>query len=340
MKIKIFLSLLGFIFLGISAVAGYFYFLKNIRTPFSPISSARQIFVILPGQGVKEIAENLEKDKIIADDFYFKVYSWLSDTQTRFQAGEYSLGPAMNIPQIVGVLISGHIVSRDIWVTIPEGFSLKEIIARLEEKSFKSVVFPSDISDYQSKYPFLADSPSNANVEGFLFPDTYKFTEKSSSEDIIKKFFDNFQNKLSPDLKEEIRKQNKTIYEIITMASLIEKEISRDPDRAIVSGILWKRISVGMPLQVDATVCYAKSASYKNCYPIYKDDLALDSLYNTYKYTGLPPTPISNPGLAAIKSAIFPQSSDYWFYLSKPNGETVFSRTFEEHNKARALYLK
>jgi len=326
--------------IAVSAAAGYFYFLQNVKTPLGPASAPKKAFAVLPGQGVKEIAKKLEDEKIIGDDFYFEIYAWLSDTEKRFQAGEYELTPAMNIPQIVGILISGKAISQEVRVTVPEGVTFKEIVSRFENSGFKIGDDLPKAGDYKDEFSFLADSPDDASLEGFLFPDTYNFFKKSSADDIFKKFLDNFNKKLSSNLREEIKRQNKKIHETVTMASVIEKEVAKDPDRAIVSGILWKRLAAGMPLQADATICYAKLADFKGCYPIYRDDLDIDSLYNTYKYKGLPPGPISNPGLAAIEAAIFPQESDYWFYLSKPDGETVFSKTLDEHNKAKALYLR
>jgi len=151
------------------------------------------------------------------------------------------------------------------------------------------------------------------------------------------KMLANFDEKITPDLRKEITKQKKTIFEIITMASLIEKEVAMDEDRAIVSGILWKRIKLGIPLQVDATITYITG---KNNTKISLNDTKINSPYNTYKYRGLPPGPIANPGIAAIRAAIFPKSSPYLFYLSAPDGRTIFSKTLEEHNTAKTRYLR
>lgn len=340
MKVKISVALL---LIGATAAAvvagGYVYFLQIVKTPHNQTAPIKKIIAVAPGQGVKEIAAQLEQEEIIADDFYFNLYVRITRTEKRFQAGEFELTSAMNIPQIVGTLISGATLPREARITVPEGFTAKEIRARLEENNlFVGDAFLT-LNGYQDRYSFLADAPALAGMEGFLFPDTYHFFKKSSAEDIVKKFLDNFEKKLSDNLREELKRRQRTIFEAVITASLIEKEVARDPDRAIVSGILWKRLSVGMPLQVDATVCYAKTQEFKNCHPILKDDLEIVSSYNTYQQRGLPPGPISNPGLAALEAAVFPQESEYWYYLSKPDGETVFSKTLEEHNRARALYL-
>jgi len=146
----------------------------------------------------------------------------------------------------------------------------------------------------------------------------------------------NFNKKITSDLREEIEKQNKTIFEIITMASLLEKRCGAKKIK-IVSGILWKRINHNIPLQVDATIVYITS---KQTIKIPKEDLEIDSPYNTYKFRGLPIAPICNPGLESIKAAIYPEDSDYFYYLSTLEGKTIFSKTLKEHNIAKARYLK
>jgi len=192
--------------------------------------------------------------------------------------------------------------------------------------------------DFSSNYVFLKSKPKNISLEGYLFPDTYEVAYGEELEDIVEKMLDNFDKKLSQRLRNlGITKQGKTVFEIITMASLIEKEVKSLEDKKIVSGILWKRINAGIGLQVDATVTYITG---KKSTRVSKQETEIDSLYNTYKYRGLPLGPISNPGLESIEAATYPQSSDHWYYLSAPDGETIFSKTLEEHNIAKAEHLK
>lgn len=186
-------------------------------------------------------------------------------------------------------------------ITIPEGFSAQDI-----DKKF------SDIN--LTKQGELLKIIQEKKLEGYLFPDTYFFHNNDSAEAILQKMQDNFEKKINSQIREEISRQQKTLPEIIIMASLLEKEILDIKERKIASGILWKRLKVGMALQVDAAPA-------------------------TYKERGLPFQPISNPGLDSILAALYPIESGYWYYLSKPTGETVFSKTLEEHNLARAKYL-
>lgn len=232
-------------------------------------------------------------------------------------------------------------------VTIPEGSSLREIENRLLEAgitraqnlpAFAIEAFRNPSASFS--YDFFKDAPGEASLEGFLFPDTYRFWLDSPAEAAVKKFLDNFDKKLIPDWRAEIEKRNRKIYDVIIMASLIEKEVKSDEDRALVSGILWKRLEAGMKLDVDFTICYIKARQGKECLPITADDKKINSPYNTYLYAGLPKGPISNPGEAAIKSAIFPEANPHWYYLSTPDGKTIFSKTLDEHNAAIRRYLK
>lgn len=231
---------------------------------------------------------------------------------------------------IFGVLVLGVIFLRpssplpepeEIIVTIPEGYTARQIGELLEKTGlFKKEEFVS----------FAADE------EGFLFPDTYRFFKITTPEKVIEKIKNNFENKVKEFLP-EIARQKKSLLDIVIMASLIEKEVSNAEDRALVSGILWKRIKEGIGLQVDASLTYILE---KKGDELTQKDLKIDSLFNTYKYRGLPKGPISNPGLDAIRAAIFPKNSLYLFYLSDKEGVTHYAKNFEEHKENKLHYLR
>jgi UPF0755 protein len=299
----------GIFILSLLLFSLMFLFLWGIFLPKEKISSLK-IFSVEKGQGLFEIGENLEKEGLIKSKIFFNFYLILIRKEKNLQAGKYFLSSSMNIPQIAQKIISGDIAK--VKVTIPEGFTVREIEERL------SIELPGD------------------NLEGYLFPDTYYFPIDVSGEEVVKIMRENFEKKISP-YKEEIEKSGKTIQEIIIMASLIEKEVKTKEEKELVSGILWKRLKNGIPLQVDATITYITG---KKATKIPKEDLQIDSPYNTYKYKGLPPFPICNPGLESILAALYPKESDYWYYLSTPDGKTLFFKTLEEHNLAKAKYLK
>lgn len=326
-KIKFicFISSVILIFLAICATGGYFFIRYQLNTPLSS-QSAEQTFVIEKGQGVKQIALDLEKAGLIKSKIIFEYYVWYKDWVARLQAGEYSLSPLLSVSQIAETIAKGEVVLREVKVTIPEGFTLKQIDQRLSESGLIKL---GELINFNL-------SNSSSNLEGYLFPDTYRFDQEASLDDIISKMLDNFDQKLDKNLRAEIEKQNKTIKDIIIMASIIEKEVATYDDLQMVSGVFWGRLNINYPLESCATIAYILGID-KWRYSI--KDTEVNSPYNTYQNQGLPPGPISNPGLLAIKAAVYPTETDYRFFLSKPDGETVFSRTYEEHLENRAKYL-
>lgn len=302
-----------------------------------------QLFIVEKGQGLLNIAANLEDQDLIKNKLFFQIYLTWQGKSRQLQAGEYLLSPAMNIPEIAAEILAGS--SREEKITIIEGWTLRNIGQYFEDKEmFSSTELFSltgppmggSANDHSLEFDFLKDKPENISLEGYLFPDTYYIREKEPKE-IINKALENFNDKLTPDLRIEIEEQNKTIFEIVTMASLLEKEVRTLEDKKLVSGILWKRLDSRIPLQSCATIIYILD---KKTTKVTTTDTQIDSLYNTYKYPGLPLGPICNPGLESIVAAIYPEKSAFWYHLSTPEGETIFSRNLEEHNIAKARYLK
>ena len=220
--------------------------------------------------------------------------------------------------------------TSDIVVLIPEGFTLEKIQESLDESGIAGAGRLSETAKperWAEEFPFLKIIPGRVTtLEGFLFPDTYRFEKHDTAEAVVRKFLKNF---------EEKTKGLGVTYKTVTLASILEREVPVK-DMSLAAGVLLHRLNAGVPLQADATLVYALGR------PITASDPeTLDSPYNTYRYLGLPPTPISNPGLEAIKAALNPAASEYWYYLSRrDNGETIFSATLEEHNAARAKYLR
>jgi UPF0755 protein len=185
--------------------------------------------------------------------------------------------------------------------------------------------------DLQNQFPFLT---KNQGLEGYLFPDSYLIDQNASPKDIAKQMLENFEKKIEPILP-EVKKSNKNLFQIITIASMLEKEVKTYQDKQIVAGILWKRADNNLPLQVDSTLLYFQTSEHPSLL-----DKDVDSPYNTYNRSGLPKGPISNPGFESIKAAIYPEKTNYWFYLSAKDGTTIFSKTLGEHLINKAKYLK
>ena len=313
----LFLSFISFII--ICFIGGYFFVKHQIITPFTN-EDAEQAFIIEIGEGLNQVALHLEEAGLIRNRIWFISYVVYKGWAAQLQAGEYSLNPSFNIPQIARKIAGGEAFFQDVEITIPEGFDLKKIDARLSKAGL--------IESGELLKQF--------ELEGYLFPDTYRFSKDDGIDRIIVKMRENFDRKIDNNLLGKIEQQGKTIEEIIIMASLLEKEVRSDEDREIVSGIFWKRLGNNYPLQSCATIAYVLGED-KLRYST--EDTKVDSPYNTYQNIGFPPGPICNPGLSAIQAAIEPQDNDYNFFLSKPDGETVFSKTLEEHNLNKAKYL-
>ncbi|MCL5667368.1 MAG: endolytic transglycosylase MltG [Patescibacteria group bacterium] len=245
-------------------------------------------------------------------------------------------------------------------VTIIEGWAGQDIAYYLEKKGVANAKdFLDSIKSYDvAKYPLLADKPENADLEGYLFPDTYRisksdknnqFTGMQLSSQLIGKMLDNFNAKFTPEMRQAAKDRNMSVYQIITLASIIEKESGNSPaepksqaqldqERATIAGVFYNRLKIGQPLESDATINFITN---KNDPAASSADLSVNSPYNTYKYAGLPPGPICNPSLSSIKAALNPIQSDYYYFLHKqPSGEAVFSKTFAEHVQNKLKYLK
>jgi UPF0755 protein len=197
---------------------------------------------------------------------------------------------------------------------------------------------------FTEEFPFL-ENLNAQSLEGFLFPDTYRFSPETEARAIVEKMLLTFQNKVFQELESKFRESPQSILDIIIMASMIERESAKPEDRRMTSDILWRRLEIGMPLQVDATVIYAWQRinprwSLEGRPRLSFADLKVDSPYNTYRVRGLPPGPIANPGLDSIRAALNPMNNEYWFYLSPSDGTTHYSRTFEEHTALKAKLFR
>jgi len=317
--------------------------------PVEQNSDKEVIFSVERGQGSRDIGLNLEKQGLIRLSPVFRVYVLTIGKASGLKAGDYILSPSMNMVQIADKLFSGDVIKEKI--TIIEGWSLRDIAAYFEDKGFFSAddfydVVGSPMLSYSSKafspeFDFIDGKPKALSLEGYLFPDTYEKTSKESLESVIDKMLVNFGKKLNPELRAEIENQGKSIFEIVTMASILEKEVRTLEDKKIVSGIFWGKIEKGEPLRSCATVAYIlgrENWTFDEMRAEIASGTQIDSPYNTYKYKGLPFGPICNPGLDSIIAAIYPQETDYWYYLSTREGETIFSKTLDEHNAAKAKY--
>jgi len=307
---------------------------------YQPKSGSTQkiIFNIEKGDGIEKIADKLKEAGFIDNKLSFEWYSLISGKR-KIIAGDHPLSKNMSIVEVLDELNSSRNLNKERSITIIEGWTITDIANYLDGYGIASssdFIKATKLDNWKNKYEYLKSAEGDT-VEGFLFPDTYRIFEDASVDDIIAKMLDNFDRKFSDTMRSDASSQNKSIFEIITMASIIEREAKFPQDRKMVSDIFWKRIEIDMPLQSDATVNYVTKKSSLRPSGL---DLETDSPYNTYKYRGLTPGPISNPGLASIQAALYPIKNDYYYFLTEVTGRAVFAKTFDGHKANIEKYLE
>ena len=296
---------------------------------FSPPSNfpAGDIITVSTGATVDSIAFELKQKGIIRSADIFTLLLKVSGHQTGLIAGDYLFANSENVAIVAARLVLGRFDLTPVKVTVPEGTTAAEIDNILAAKlpAFNS-------HQYFNKQQFLDLAKSD---EGYLFPDTYYFPPTESAADVVATMRGNF-NKQIISVEPEIQSFGKPLSDIVIVASMLEKEAATDNDRRIIAGIIWKRLSIGMPLQIDSTLTYALGIS---TYHLTQSDLMSASPYNTYRYKGLPPTPIGNPGIDAIEDAAEPISTPYLYYVSDKTGTIYYSTTLAEQNKEIQQHL-
>lgn len=321
-------------------MVGSFFYIYN-RVYFSQGSAAGlKNIVVENGDNALVVGEKLAKGNIVAGKYYFVFYLWSTGKLHSIVAGVYEFPRGMQIPEAARIVTGGEVVQMRVKVTFPEGWTMKDYAERLTANGLAGADFlelatkPTQVM--RETYPFLNELPAKATLEGYLFPDTYYFSKDAVAADIVKKMLDTFSVKVATAVKNELGQQKKSFFEIVTMASIVEGEVTDDGDRKIVAGLFWNRLANEMPLQSDATLEYALGTK-KIQHSI--AETKINSPYNSYQNKGLPPGPVSNPGLASILAALNPQQTDYVYFLSDPKtGQTVFAKTFEQHIANKAKY--
>jgi len=307
---KIYLTLVG--------VVIFFILVFALSPP--ALFPSKSFFTVSDGVGLYELSLDLDEGQVVRSPFWFRTFAIILGGERDMKAGEYYLSRSLNSFAIAWRIVHGNYDVETVKITIPEGFTIKKISDLFDER------FP--LFDH-SVFKSLAQ-------EGYLFPDTYFVPVTATASSTIKLLSDNFKDKLGP-LMPTIESSDKSLEEIITMASILEGEAKDQESMRIISDILWKRIDLGIALQVDTSFVYINGKTTKD---LTKDDLKIDSPYNTYLYRGLPPTPISNPGLESIEAALFPIKTLYLYFLTGDDDEMHYAKTFEEHKINKFKYLK
>ncbi|MCD4704540.1 endolytic transglycosylase MltG [bacterium] len=317
---------------------GFIFYTYQVDTPLVNESN-KQEFIIEKGDSLIEIAENLEQQGLIKSKFWFEFYLKVKKLSSKLIADSFEISPAMSIKEIAHILTTNKSNFSEKTIQIIEGWNIKQIGDYLDlETTCSKEEWLSLTNSNDLDFDFLDTKPNKFDLEGFLFPDTYRIYVDASCEDIFLKMLNNFDKKLDKQMRKDIKNQGKTIWEIITMASLIEKEVQSVADMKIVSGLFWDRIKNKQALESCATLAYILGEN-KDQYSY--EDTQINSAYNTYQNRGLPPGPITNPGINAIRAAIYPEFTNYNYFLTDPKtGDTVWSKNFEEHKQNKWKYLR
>jgi UPF0755 protein len=345
-KLKVFFLVVFFLCL-LLLCAGLYFFVK-INKPASSINSSVE-FGVNKGDSASDISAGLRASKVISNEYIFLTYLKLNGATGSIIAGEYLLNRNMSMVEVADILTSGKIIRDEKTVTMTEGMTNKQISEYLfkrnigQQGELEQVLKSKDIS-----FLYL-ETAQDLNFQGFLFPDTYKLGKNEGVAELINKMLSNFALKIDDKLMMKIEANGKSLKNVLIMASIIEKEVGRNKDRVteediealkqerrLVSSVFYNRLKLGMPLESDATVNFVTGKADRQ--PLFSDT-KVKSAYNTYTNKGLPPGPICNPGLDSIMAAIEPAVSDYLYFISKVDGEAVFSKTYEEHLQNKAKWL-
>lgn len=322
----------------------------------TPSTEGASSFVVEKGEGTDAIVGRLKSRGIIRSTLLFRLALGRSGLATKLQPGTYDFRGAEDFAEIVRRLASGGVPANEFVLLVKEGWNLADIKKALEAAGYadaeaffhvtglpatdhrtlsaEAAPKPDDLS---GEFSFLKDKPPYVSLEGFLFPDTYRVFRDAKAADVVRTLLSNFDRKLTPELRRRIAERKRSVFEIVTMASIIEREVRGEGDRRIVSDIFWRRLEIGMALQADSTVNYATGKSLP---AVTLEDTKNVSEYNTYKYPGLPLGPISNPGLEAIEAAVSPSPNEYWYFLTDEDGTVHYGKNLDEHNRNKAKYLK
>lgn len=321
--------------LALSLILAVVFIRRTYYQNLRPVSgSQRAVVLTIPsGATVQEIASTLQTKSLIRKTWAFEWYVRNSKLRDKLQAGTYSLNPSQTIQEIVDVLSRGKVdVSK---VTIYPGKRLDEVRQSLINDGFspESVDAALDPKIYLDS-PALSDKPTDANLEGYLYPETFQKTATTKPETIIRASLNEMQTYLNPEIRASIAKQGLTVHQGVVLASIIEREVSNPADKAQVAQIFLKRLRIDMALESDATASYG--AILANAEP----SLTYKSAYNTYQNKGLPPGPISNVTKSSLLAVANPTQTDFLYFVSGDDGKTYFSNTLPEHEAATAAHCK
>lgn len=334
-KIKfILVSIIIFIAVFITAFIGYY------NKSISPVNdkNPQEISIEIPeGSSSTQIASILKEKNLIKSELVFKIVLKKNNVENSLKAGYYELNTGMDMDEIITELVKGGENRNVVRFTIPEGYELRMIAEKLSNEGLvdkeRFLELTSDKKYFEDKFPFLSELNEGQSLEGYLFPSTYEIYTNASEEEIIEKMLFQFQQVFDKKIKNQMNNVNLSFNDVVTLASIIEREAKVDDERSLISAVFHNRLKIGMPLQSCATVQYILGTRKER---LSEEDTRIESVYNTYINKGLPPGPIASPGEKSLIAAVNPENVDYLYFRSKEDGtgRHTFSRTYDEHLRA------
>jgi UPF0755 protein len=301
---------------------------RGVHESYKGYEGEEQFVEIPRGANSAEIGRRLVETQVVRDERLFRVALWWTRQGRSLKAGEYRFDKPLSPIDVANVLGTGSVYARR--VTFPEGLNVREMATIFERAGFgPAATFVNAAKDAS---PINDLDPQATDLEGYLFPDTYALPRETSVTRLVAMMIARFRSAYTEDMRHDAQALGLTTRQVVTLASLVEKETGAPGERPLVAAVYSNRLKLGMPLQADPTVIYALERTGKYDGNIRREDLTLDSSYNTYRYPGLPPGPIASPGRASLEAAVAPASARYLYFVSRNDGSHVFAATLEEHN--------
>jgi UPF0755 protein len=321
-------SLFVFFVLAGIAFTGRLAFDRFVR-PYKGYDASEQFVELVQGDGSQTMARKLTEAGVIRDRWAFRVAVWRRGAGRRLKAGEYRFDRPMTVEDVVDKIARGDVYQRSI--TFPEGLSIAEMSRLFESHGFGPAA---DFVAAARDASLIRDLDRAAkDLEGYLFPETYLLARRAGPTELVQMMVRRFRQVLTDDMAASLRRQGRSLREAVTLASIVEKETASADERPTVAGVYRKRLEIGMPLQCDPTVIFALERLGRYHGNLTRENLQVDSPYNTYKYPGLPPGPIASPGRSSLEAAVSPREVDYLYFVSRNDGTHVFAATLDEHNR-------
>lgn len=300
----------------------------RLHDPYKGYEGAEQFVEIPAGAGSSEIRRRLLDAQVVRDDFTLRAALRWTGSSRGLKAGEYQFDQPMSAVEVVDKLARGDVYGRRL--TFREGLTIREMAQVYEDREFGTA---KEFLEAAGNASLIRDlDPDAPDLEGYLFPETYSLPRGTPASRLIAVMVDRFRAAYTQELQDKAREQGLTTRQVVTLASLVEKETGKGEERPIVAAVYRNRMKIGMGMQADPTVVYALQKAGRYDGNIRREDLAFDSPYNTYRYPGLPPGPIASPGKASLEAAVNPADVDYLYFVSRNDGSHVFARTLQEHN--------